>query len=115
MSESINFKSLTPLSPAKDIETAITFYEQKLGFTPNGYGGVYRGNIEILFYQTDDTHLGEWTSFRILVDAIESLYREYEKQQVIHQNGSLEAKPWGTKEFSIIDPDGVCITFFERS
>ena len=36
------FKSITPLSPAKDIEAAISFYEQKLGFKANGYGGVVR-------------------------------------------------------------------------
>ena len=43
------FKSLTPLSPAKDIESAISFYEKKFGFKANGYGGVVRGDVEILF------------------------------------------------------------------
>lgn len=109
------FKSLTPLSPAKNIEEAISFYEQKLGFKANGYGGVIRGDVEILFYQTDDSYLGEWTSFRIQVDAIETLYKEYQQHEVVHPNGNLETKPWGSREFAIIDQDGVCITFFERS
>lgn len=114
MSENIQFKNLTPSSPAKDIESAISFYEQKLGFNANGYGGVTRGPVEILFYQTDDSKLGEWTSFRIQVETIDALYEEYELQDVIHPNGKLDVKPWGTKEFCILDQDGVCITFFER-
>lgn len=108
------FQGLTPLSPAKDEAAAISFYEQRLGFAPNGYGGVRRGDVEILFYQTDDKHLAEWTSFRVQVEGIESLYEEYQPQNVIHPNAPLHATDWGTKEFSILDQDGVCITFFER-
>jgi hypothetical protein len=52
-------------------------------------------------------------AFRIQMEDIENLYTEYQAQNVIHPNGSLEVKPWGKKEFSIIDLDGVCITFFE--
>jgi hypothetical protein len=42
-----------------------------------------------------------------------SIYRISSKN-VINPNGSLEVKAWGKKEFSIINQDGVCITFFER-
>jgi hypothetical protein len=31
----------------------------------------------------------------------------------VHPNGSLQTKPWGTKEFGAIDPNGVCVTFQE--
>ena len=109
-----NFIGLTPLCPAKDEAVAIAFYVNKLGFKDNGYGGVRRGEIEILFYQTDDKQLAEWTSFRIEVEDIGSLYEEYTLQEVIHPNGSLTKKPWGLLEFSIIDLNGVCITFFEK-
>jgi hypothetical protein len=33
----------------------------------------------------------------------------------VHPNGALEAKPWGTKEFGAIGPNGVCVTFQEMS
>ncbi len=114
MAKGTVFRGLTPLSPAKDVEKAVQFYVDKLGFRDNGHGGVIRGDVEILFYQTDDKYLAEWTSFRIHVEHIEALFEEYQAQNVIHPNGALETKPWGTKEFSIIDLDGVCITFFER-
>lgn len=114
MTENIDFRGITPLSPAKDIQKAIQFYVEKLGFRDNGYGGVIRGDIEILFYQTDNQNLADWTCFRIHVNGIERLYESYQKEGVVHPNGLLSKKDWGNIEFSIIDQDGVCITFFER-
>lgn len=32
----------------------------------------------------------------------------------IHPNGSLETKPWGMKEFSLLDPNGTLLTFGEK-
>ena len=113
MSDQIIFKGLTPLSPAKDVKKAIEFYVGKLGFRDNGHGGVIRGDVEILFYQSDDQKLADWTSFRIHINGVENLYHEYSEVGVIHPNSKLEMKPWGNLEFSIIDQDGVCITFFE--
>ncbi len=42
-----------------------------------------------------------------------SNHEEYQAQGVIHPNGPLDTKPWGTKEFGVLDPTGVCITFYE--
>jgi catechol 2,3-dioxygenase-like lactoylglutathione lyase family enzyme len=112
--EKIIFRGLTPLSPAKDVAKTVEFYVAKLGFEDNGHEGVIRGDVEILFYQTDDKQLAEWTSFRIHVEQVVALFEEYLDQNLIHPNGALDSKPWGTKEFTIIDLDGVCITFFER-
>jgi hypothetical protein len=44
---------------------------------------------------------------------IEPLYEEYKASWVIHPNGLLETKPWGTKEFTILDLDKNAITFVE--
>jgi len=32
----------------------------------------------------------------------------------IHPNGHLEMKPWGQKEFALLDPDNNLLTFGER-
>jgi uncharacterized glyoxalase superfamily protein PhnB len=49
-----------------------------------------------------------------LVQGIEALYVEYqERGGKVHPNGPLQTKPWGTKEFGAIDPNGVCVTFQE--
>jgi catechol 2,3-dioxygenase-like lactoylglutathione lyase family enzyme len=114
MTDGTLFRGLTPLSPSKDVEKTVKFYVEILGFRDNGHGGVIRGDVEILFYQTNDQKLAEWTSFRIHVNGVEELYEAYQSAGVIHTNGTLAMKPWGSLEFSIIDQDGVCITFFEK-
>jgi hypothetical protein len=48
------------------------------------------------------------------VQGIEGLYAEFQKRGgKVHPNGLLQTKPWGTKEFAAIDPNGVCVTFQE--
>ena len=115
-------KNLSPLIPAgKDVETAIEFYE-KLGFTTTHTEGkplkmaiVERDEIQIFIVQNDYKHLAEKTSFRIRVEGIEQLYEEFlaKGEDIIHSNGKLEAKPWGCKEFAVLDKAGVCITFYD--
>jgi hypothetical protein len=42
------------------------------------------------------------------------MYAEYQRRGgKVHPNGPLQTKPWGTKEFGAIDPNGVCVTFQE--
>ncbi|MBF2008839.1 MAG: VOC family protein [Chlorogloeopsis fritschii C42_A2020_084] len=116
-------KNINPMIPAgSDMEVAIAFYEQQLGFTtihkegdPVRMAIVQRDGATIFLLQNDDKHLAEWTNFRIFVDGIEQLYAEFQAKggQMIHPNGKLETKPWGMKEFAVIDPAGVCITFYE--
>ena len=115
-------KSLSPLIPAgKDVETAIEFYE-KLGFKTTHTEGkplkmaiVERDDIQIFLVQNDYQHLAEETSLRIRVEGIEQLYEEFlaKGDDIIHPNGKLEAKPWGCKEFVVLDKAGVCITFYD--
>ncbi|MBW4513544.1 MAG: VOC family protein [Scytonematopsis contorta HA4267-MV1] len=116
-------KNISPLIPAgNDVEISVAFYEQKLGFTaihkegnPVRMAIVKRDTAEIFLVQNDYQQLAESISFRILVDNIEQLYQEIsaKSEQVIHPNGKLANKPWGVKEFVILDPVGVCITFYE--
>jgi len=102
--------------PAADIQAAIAFYTD-LGFTVafnmEDYAGVVRDGVEFHLFLCAEKHIAEWTSCRVAVEGIDSLYDDYMATKVVHPNGPLTAKPWGTKEFAIIDPSGVCITFFE--
>jgi hypothetical protein len=50
----------------------------------------------------------------IRTTSIENLYNTFIENKVpIHPNGNLAEKPWGQKEFSILDPDSNLITFGE--
>ena len=42
---------------------------------------------------------------------VDMLYSELQKTDVIHPNGQLGDKPWGTREFAVLDEDGNMIKF----
>lgn len=115
--------SISPLIPAGDnVEKAIEFYEQKLGFiaihqegNPLRMAIVKRDSAEIFLVKSDYHDLAKEISLRLQVTGIEQLYQELESKgsEIIHPNGKLETKPWGLKEFTVIDLAGICLTFYE--
>ncbi len=123
MSKTPLLKSISPLIPGgQDLQATVDFYEQQLGFKcihkegdPIYMAIVQRDLTQIFLIQQEDKHLAQGTSLRIQVEAIESLYQEYQDKggAMIHPNGKLETKPWGAKEFVVLDPMGVCLTFYE--
>jgi hypothetical protein len=48
----------------------------------------------------------------IRTDNIHQFYQTILDSKVrVHPNGQLEVKPWGQKEFSLLDPDNNLLTF----
>ena len=76
---------------------------------------VQRDNVQIFLLQKEDKQTAKEMSLRISVNQIEQLAKELQAKEgeIIHPEGSLETKPWGVKEFVVIDPTGVCLTFCE--
>jgi hypothetical protein len=58
--------------------------------------------------------LADWSVIRLQTDTIERLYEQLKDKKYIHPNGRLEIKEYGLKEFSIIDPSGVLVTFYKK-
>jgi catechol 2,3-dioxygenase-like lactoylglutathione lyase family enzyme len=113
------FLSATPVLASLDIERSIAFYTSKLGFTAlhveqGVYGVVTRNNISLHFWACDDRRIAEATSCRIRVTDIDALYAECRPHNIVHPNAPLEDKPWDSREFGILDPDGNLITFAEH-
>ena len=84
--------------------------------TPPTYAGISRDDANLHIAGMADKELaltvGAHTMVRIVVDGIEAMYSEYQKRGgKVHPNGALQTKPWGTKEFTALDPNGVCVTF----
>ncbi|VEP17985.1 Bleomycin resistance family protein [Hyella patelloides LEGE 07179] len=125
MNQTPVLQSISPLIPGgDDLKATVAFYEQKLGFKcihkegdPIHMAIVQRDSTQIFLIQNEDKHLAEGTSLRIQVEGIEQLDREFQNKDaaMIHPNGKLETKPWGVKEFVVLDPMGVCITFWEMA
>ncbi|MEB3283407.1 MAG: VOC family protein [Lyngbya sp.] len=116
---------ISPFIPAgDDVEQTIRFYEQKLGFKTTYREGnpvkmaiLKRDEAEIFLIQNNDRQFAESMTFRIQVEQIDKLYQEFiaKDQTVIHPNGKLKLQPWGSKDFTVLDPMGVCITFSEMT
>jgi hypothetical protein len=109
----IEFTSVSPIVPVRDLEIALTRY-RRLGFDsrayqgPERYGFVDRGSVSI--------HLTEWAghdpmrtaaSVYLYVSDADALYAEW--AALDNLDGRLIApddRPYGLREFAYIDPDG---------
>lgn len=118
-------KGAIPVLPAADAGESLKWWTEICGFTetfrdatPPHYAGANRGEAYLHIAEMSDKQLartvGDQTMVRFAVKGIEELYDEYQKSGgTVHPNGKLQTKPWGTREFSAIDPNGVCVTFQE--
>ena len=102
-----------PVLPVRDVPKAVAFYRERLGFTPlfelGPYAGVKRGPIEL--HLDGSGPPAPPVSARIAVRGVDEVYAELEKQSVIHPQEPLETKPFGMRQFSVLDLDGNRITF----
>lgn len=107
-------KTAIPKLASLDIERSVTFFEQ-LGFTRTAVYStvamVTRDNVDIHFWLTADPAVPKLTGCRVNVDGIDALYAEFLLLDIIHPDDPLGDKPWGLREFSILDVDGNLLTF----
>lgn len=106
-----------PKLPMRDITITKNFYLNKLGFTLKAdyadYLIVGKDNIEIHFFKFPglDPKLN-YGQVYIRTNNIAEFYQSLlDTNTAIHPNGHLEIKPWGQKEFALLDPDNNQLTF----
>ena len=112
-----------PVLPAANVSASLAWWTTVCGFTeafrdttPPRYAGIELGGSSVhLAAITDERvarQIGDQTMVRFQVDDIDSVYAGYQQRGgVVHPNGTLQTKPWGTREFAAIDPNGICVTF----
>jgi catechol 2,3-dioxygenase-like lactoylglutathione lyase family enzyme len=108
-----------PKLPMRDKTATRDFYIKKLGFRDagstdyDGYLMLKRDNIQIHFFEFTALDPKEnYGQVYIRTNDIDNLYQSLSDNKVsIHPNGSLQIKPWGQKEFSLLDPDNNLLTF----
>ena len=78
-----------------------------------GYLMVQRDRIQIHFFEFRELDPNiNYGQIYIRTDDIQKLYQSLMDNKVnIHPQGSLQKKPWGQQEFSVLDPDHNLITF----
>ena len=112
-------KNINPKLPMRDKVITRYYYVQRLGFQLVGSDGfndylmVKKDDIQIHFFKFKELNPKEnYGQVYIRTDNIEGVYQwMLDKGIDIHPNGHLQTKPWGQKEFSLLDPDNNLLTF----
>ncbi|MBP1841723.1 bleomycin resistance protein [Formosa algae] len=110
---------INPKLPMRDKKVTREFYSNRLGFNEfgnadfDGYLMMEKDQIQIHFFEFKEIDPKEnYGQVYIRTDDIDEFYKSLlERRTEIHPNGKLEIKPWGQKEFSILDPDNNLLTF----
>lgn len=108
---------IIPKLPMRDKNITRAFYIDKLGFKEIGdyeaYLMVRKDTIEIHFFEFKELNPKEnYGQVYIRTNGIDDFYQTLLDYKIkIHPNGKLESKPWGQKEFSLLDPDTNLLTF----
>ncbi len=110
-----------PKLPMRDKALTRDFYINKLEFREfgnadyDGYLMVQKDNIQIHFFEFKALDPKQnYGQVYIRTDDIDKLYHSMQDKKLsIHPAGHLQTKPWGQKEFSMLDPDNNLLTFGE--
>lgn len=113
--------SIHPKLPMRDKKATRDYYINTLGFREFGnaqypdYLMVEKDNIQIHFFLYKALDPQEnYGQVYIRVSNIEAYYQTLLNHKVpIHPNAHLQLKPWGQKEFALLDPDNNLLTFGE--
>jgi catechol 2,3-dioxygenase-like lactoylglutathione lyase family enzyme len=113
------FENVHPIIGTRDIERAIAFYTEKLGFAlafrdggdPPNYVGFRRDGVE-LHMQFQFEHEMAMIRLRFLVEDPDALYDEYRRRGVECTEAGIANTSWGTREFALWDLDRNALTFY---
>lgn len=112
---------INPKLPMRDKALTKDFYLNNLSFNELGDYGDYlmvgKDNIEIHFFEFKGLDPKEnYGQVYIRTEDIDKLYQSLlDNKTRIHPNGHLQTKPWGQKEFALLDPDNNLLTFGQNS
>lgn len=113
--------AIHPKLPMRNKVVTRDFYLKSLEFGEfgsadfEGYLMVQKDNIQIHFFEFKELDPKEnYGQVYIRTDNIEQWYQLILDKKINRPKGvHLESKPWGQKEFSILDPDNNLLTFGE--
>ena len=106
-----------PILPARDLAETRAFYEalgfRTAGWWPEfgGYASLVRGDLTMHFFSYED--LSPFTNYAQCywrVKDVDALHAEYQTLGLpasgVPRLDAVENKPWGMREFAIVDPSG---------
>ena len=111
--------AIHPKLPMRNKLATRDFYIKHLGFEEfgnadfSGYLMLQKDGLQIHFFEFPELNPDEnYGQVYIRTNDIDEYYQFLLKIKTpIHPQGSLSVKPWGQKEFSVLDPDKNLLTF----
>lgn len=120
MTDAAKFLVSTCIVPCNDLPKARDFYVD-LGFEVSheqaDYAILRKDDVSLHVTFSEGWYIDPKlnnTQIRIETDNVDALYAKCRELDIVHPNGPLEMKPWGSKEFTILDPDNACIAFYQE-
>jgi catechol 2,3-dioxygenase-like lactoylglutathione lyase family enzyme len=105
-----------PILPSRSLRETLAFYG-RLGFegeimgAADDYAILTRGTLELHFFLHPTLRPEEsWAGCYVRVADVDGIYRAFSEaalpRQGIPRMDTVEDKPWGMREFAVIDADG---------
>ncbi len=112
------FNSVVPFLPVANLKATIDYYRDVLGFSNEWFWGdsdatILRDDMRLLFNHNPEYAAvvnSAHANLEIMwfVENIDAIYAEYTEKKV-NIVTQLKNKPWGTREFTILDMNGYYI------
>lgn len=113
----MQIESVSPIFSVDDLAASLDFYLQTLGFglawswgAPPHIASVCRDGLEIMLSQRADTSTRCDAQIYLSVSAIDAWYDAL-KSADVHMRVPIGDRPYGTRDFRIVDPSGNEISF----
>jgi catechol 2,3-dioxygenase-like lactoylglutathione lyase family enzyme len=104
-----------PILPSRSLNDTLAFF-RKLGFdgrihSHGDYAILTRGTVELHFFTHRALNPAEsFAGCYLRVSDVDSIYQAFVSaglpRKGIPRQDTLEDKPWGMREFAVVDPDG---------
>jgi catechol 2,3-dioxygenase-like lactoylglutathione lyase family enzyme len=111
------FEAITPRLPVSDVEKALAFYVDQLGFSlgwkwgnPPTHANACRDSIAIDLIASPAAQTGTAMAY-IHILGIDAYFAELKGRGV--ESSNLDSRPYGMRDFEVVDPFGNRLAFGE--
>jgi len=112
-------EAVNPVLRSADVPTSLRFFAEKLDFDVTfqdsddpTFAIIGRDRVEIHIRKKDEH--STLSEIRIAVCDVEHLHSQLEPLEILTSGTTLQNTPFGTREFTILDPDGNSLTFYSE-
>jgi catechol 2,3-dioxygenase-like lactoylglutathione lyase family enzyme len=106
------FEKALPELPCGNVAASAGYYRDTLGFSINhqqdDIAVIYRDGVTLLLIERTPRHTGIGSCYLYVANA-DALYAEWQARGADTQ-GEPVSRPWGLREFAVLDPDGNRLT-----